>query len=88
MHPFGNPLDPFGGGVPGDPMESVLSLQTYSAADGAIAYTYVSSVCHNVGPTASCDTGECDTLTVTDVCHTGVCSRKATEITVIDITAY
>jgi hypothetical protein len=31
-----NPLDPFGY-VPGDPMEDVLSLQSYTEADGLLA---------------------------------------------------
>lgn len=31
-----NPLDPFGY-VPGDPMEDVLSLQSYEQADGLLA---------------------------------------------------
>jgi hypothetical protein len=35
MNPFSNPLDPFG--APGDPMEEVLSLQTYGEADQAAA---------------------------------------------------
>lgn len=39
MDPFSNVVDPFG--VPGDPMEEVLSLQTYmeeSSVDGTTLY--------------------------------------------------
>jgi len=37
MNPFHDPLNPFPGGiVPGDPMEEVLSLQSYSLADAGV----------------------------------------------------
>jgi hypothetical protein len=46
-----NPLDPFGRGLPGDPMEQVLSLQSYSVAGEA--FDCVSKVSCN--SSASCN---------------------------------
>lgn len=55
--PFGNPLDPFG--AP-DPMEDVLSLQTYSTDS---AYLLAPS-----GQTVSCTQTCCPTATGTYTC--------------------
>ena len=79
MTPFGhNMLDPFASaGIPGDPMESVLSLQTYQDADAA-GYNYNSNGCDTVGNTASCYTNTCTTVGITDVCNTIACTHVKT----------
>ncbi len=76
MTPFYNVLDPFAG-VPGDSMESVLSLQSFAEADqvAAIDYNYNSSGCKNVGDTASCSTNTCDTVGSTSSCNTISCTH-------------
>jgi hypothetical protein len=78
MNPYYNVLDPFGGaGLPGDPMESVLSMQTFNAGD-AVVYEKITGVCHlNTFHTNSCQTSQCDTICSTQVCSTGVCSYGA-----------
>ncbi len=61
---FTNPLDPFGGtGVPGDPMEDVLSLQTMGDRAGETGFLKV---------TDTCSTGTCGSDT--SGCSTGTCS--------------
>jgi hypothetical protein len=70
MNPFGHSLvDPFGGlGVPGDPMEQVLSLQSYDAAsDVAAPACSVTSACR----TCTCATNSCDTSGCTFSCAVG-----------------
>ncbi|HSU15582.1 hypothetical protein [Longimicrobium sp.] len=77
MGPLYNMLDPFGGhGMPGDPMETVLSLQTMSDADVAVVvYDDNTDICHlNTLHTNSCYTGQCDGIGSTGICKTGSCS--------------
>jgi hypothetical protein len=75
MNPFYSVVDPFGAaGMPGDSMESVLSMQTFNAGDGVV-YEKITGVCHlNTFHTNSCQTSQCDTICSTQVCNTGVCS--------------
>lgn len=62
---FNNPMDPFGGaGMPGDPMEDVLSLQTLGGE--AESLQLVAKV------TDTCSTGTCGSDT--SGCSTGTCS--------------
>lgn len=65
LHGMTNPLDPFAGfGVAGDPMESVLSLQTLDAtaeaitADNADSNACTTNGC-NAGTTYHCTTNSC-----------------------------
>ena len=77
MGPTFNMLDPFGGhGMPGDPMENVLSLQTLSdASDADVVYDDNTNICHlNTLHTNSCYTGQCDGIGSTGICKTGTCS--------------
>jgi hypothetical protein len=62
-----NPLDPFaaaGAGLPGDPMENVLSLQSLSDETDSFSVTQ------------SCNTKSCGGDT--NDCWTGVCSGNTT----------
>jgi len=74
MNPYTNLLDPFGGGgVPGDPMERVLSLQTYALSDDG----------GTAGNTGNCtNTGNCGDTTIctdTTVCgNTTSCGNTKT----------
>lgn len=70
MDPFSlhHVVDPFGSlGVPGDPMEQVLSLQSYDAADVAAPVCSVTSACR----TCTCATNSCDTSGCTFSCAIG-----------------
>lgn len=56
-----DPFDPFAG-IPGDPMEQVLSLQTFDAAAGPVpvpAPCTFTNACRVCGSTFSCDTLGC-----------------------------
>jgi hypothetical protein len=61
MHHLSNPLDPFGSaGLPGDPMENVLSLQSLSAeSDLAFAVTQGCNTTACKSDTNDCWTGSC-----------------------------
>lgn len=75
MNPFGNPYEKFGGYAGGDPMEEVLSLQTYPAEASfaeATAGCSGTSGCSTSGcdSTAGCSTSGCE---MTSSCSTSGC---------------
>jgi hypothetical protein len=73
-------VDPFGGyGIPGDPMEAVLSLQTYDAfavelsgKEGAVGTT--TNSCTG-GTTSGCTTNTCKDVATIE-CTTNSCSQS------------
>lgn len=71
---FTNPMDPFGGaGVPGDPMEPVLSLQTMGDNSDSLMLK-VTDTCSTGtcgGDTSGCSTGTCSGDT--SGCSTSTC---------------
>lgn len=69
MDPFGSAVNPFGN--PGDPMEDVLSLQTFSASDDA--YLADTTGCTTNG----CTTNSCTTKENTNGCTTNGCTINA-----------
>jgi hypothetical protein len=62
-----DPFDPFAG-IPGDPMEQVLSLQTF---DAVAVPGPVPCVITNACRTCACVTNSCDTIACTYSCPIG-----------------
>ena len=70
MDPFFPTLDPFAG-VPGDPMEDVLSLQTYAeGGETGVDAGNTTNGCSG-GSTNACTTSTCSSMTTTGCSTTG-----------------
>jgi hypothetical protein len=63
-----DPFNPNALGLPGDPMESVLSLQTYGTVDGQLLADTVGC------STNGCTTNSCKTDEPTNGCVTNGCT--------------